>query len=240
MDSSVELLSTDTTEDRLKKVEPTERLEAVLATRDLDRQGDILEPAGLDFANYLKNPVVLWAHDLSRPPIGRLANLRQDFLQARAEIIFARHTFARELFSLYESGFLNAWSIGFIPRRWEKLTDQENIGAGNQSVGFSEKTVSRKTLHSHGYRNNRTKQQQFIPPGRGMHILEAEVVEVSAVPVPANPQAITITGKKNIAAASKRQELPGSSGNNANAGQIRLPLEQLGRLIMSLSGSAVI
>lgn len=128
-------------------------VEIVAATSARDRQGDVVEPAGLDFSNYLKNPVVLWAHDLERPPVGKITGVRVTSEAVAATVRFADTEFAAEVFSLYAGGYLSAWSIGFIPRRWERID----------------------------------------PTGReaGYRVLEAEVVEVSAVPVPANPEALT-------------------------------------------------
>jgi HK97 family phage prohead protease len=126
-------------------------LEVTLATPRRDRQGDIVEPDGLDFTHFLKNPVVLWAHDLAAPPVGRVLSVRKEPGRIGATILFAETRFAKEVFELYAGGFLRAWSLGFLPKRWERL------------------------------------------PGtrRGFRIREAEVVEVSAVPVPANPEALT-------------------------------------------------
>ncbi len=134
----------------------TRTLSVTLSTATRDRQGDIVASEGLDFANYLKNPVVLWAHDLTAPPVGRVLDLEVTPTTVTATVQFAETEFAREVFELYAGGFLNAWSIGFIPRRWERLAAEDG--------------------------DNRT---------GGFHVLEAEVVEVSAVPVPANPETLT-------------------------------------------------
>ena len=132
--------------------EEARTLEVVITTGAPDRQGDILESAGLDFTAYLRNPVVLWAHDMQRPPVGRIIRIvpRADAVEAVVE--FADTPFAREVYRLYCGGYLSAWSLGFIPRRWRRLPASE---------------------------------------GGGYHIYEAEVVEVSAVAVPANAQALT-------------------------------------------------
>ena len=43
----------------------------VLSTDDVDRHGDVVEPGGWRLAAYLRNPVLLWAHDYRHPAIGR-------------------------------------------------------------------------------------------------------------------------------------------------------------------------
>lgn len=130
----------------------TRRMEIVVCTAECDRQGDIVEPEGLDFENFKKNPVVLWAHDQSKPPVGRVVEVTLHADQVCAVIEFAGTEFALEIFNLYAQGYLNAWSIGFIPKRFKKLPKSD---------------------------------------GGGVHVYEAEVVEISAVPVPANAQALT-------------------------------------------------
>ena len=45
--------------------------EAMISTESVDRQGDIVRATGGKLENYLKNPVVLWAHDYSKPPVAR-------------------------------------------------------------------------------------------------------------------------------------------------------------------------
>ena len=134
---------------------PRPILTAVLTVRDIDRQGDLVEPEGLDFSNYFRNPVVLWAHDQSLPPVGRVLGLDRSADWVKGDVEFADTPFARELHGLYGAGFLRGWSLGFVARRWEPMPGAALDGEG------------------------------------GMRVWEAEVVEVSAVPVPANPAALT-------------------------------------------------
>ncbi len=128
------------------------RMEIVICTPQLDRQGDIVEPEGLDFTNYLNNPVLLWAHDVNRPPVGKIVEINNGGSEITAIVEFAETDFASEVFELYAGGYLNAWSIGFIPQRWKRMSKNE---------------------------------------GGGFHVYQAEIVEVSAVPVPANAKALT-------------------------------------------------
>jgi HK97 family phage prohead protease len=132
-------------------------IEVTITTRARDREGDVVEPGGLDFTAYLQNPVVLWAHDLTSAPVGRVRAITVCDDRVDATVQFAQTRMGREIFTLYAERYLNAWSIGFLPRRWAPL---------------------------------RAETADDRAP-RGMHILEAEVVELSAVPVPANPEALT-------------------------------------------------
>jgi hypothetical protein len=93
---------------------------SIIATNDADGAGDVIEPDGLrNRDEYLKRPVVLWAHNrLTLPPIGSCVRLevRPDRIVALTQ--FARGvTFAEDLFRLYERGVLRAWSLAFVPRK---------------------------------------------------------------------------------------------------------------------------
>lgn len=164
----------------------TRTLRIIVSTPARDRQGDIVEPAGLDFRAFLDNPVVLWAHDLTRPPIGRILDIDVGTTAVTATVQFAETPFAREVFDLYAEGFLRAWSVGFLPLEWERLDEED---------------------------------------GRGFRILAAEVVEVSAVPVPANPETLTRTVaqvrhadlRKAILAASEEEGTPSAAAQPENA-----------------------
>ena len=46
-------------------------LTAFVSTNTRDRMDEVLMPDGVDMRNYKKNPIVLWAHDYSSPPIGK-------------------------------------------------------------------------------------------------------------------------------------------------------------------------
>ena len=95
--------------------------EAVITTSAKDRQGEIIVSTGMDVGNYMKNPVVLFAHDYDLPPVARALSLTTS-----PEGITARFQFpergisirADEIHSLWDAHFLNAVSIGFIPKTW--------------------------------------------------------------------------------------------------------------------------
>jgi hypothetical protein len=43
----------------------------VISTDEVDRHGDVIQAQGWQLDAYRNNPVFLWAHDYSRPVIGR-------------------------------------------------------------------------------------------------------------------------------------------------------------------------
>ena len=94
-------------------------IRSVISTSDPDRAGDVVVPAGLrNRDEFLTNPVVLWAHQRSLPPIGVCKRLEVLSDRVIAETQFAKGVpFAEDVFQLYAQGILRAWSIGFVPRR---------------------------------------------------------------------------------------------------------------------------
>ena len=126
----------------------------VLSTDDVDRHGDVVSADGWRLEAYLRNPVLLWAHDYRHPAIGRAVSVWTEPHRLLAKMEFAPGAFAQEVASLYATGFQWGVSVGFRPIRWEERRDART-GA-------------------------------FL----GLRYLEQELLEVSAVPVPANRQAL--------------------------------------------------
>jgi hypothetical protein len=137
-----------------KRSLPGEPIRFVASTETPGRDGLIIRADAWLLDNYHQNPIVLWAHRYTDPPIGRA----QVFTEGRnlvADVLFDRgDPFAREVERKYREGFLYAVSVG-----WDTL---EQVG----------RVVTR-----------------------------AELLDVSAVPVPGDPAALiqrirTTTGVK--------------------------------------------
>lgn len=104
------------------------------STEAEDRDGDIISSSGWELENYKKNPVFLWAHDYSLPPIGKAIDVRVRDKQLIFDIQFPEegvHTLADTVYKLYKGSFLNATSVGFRGKKGEpsangfKYTQQE-------------------------------------------------------------------------------------------------------------------
>src|SRR5688572_32042444 len=109
---------THATAGRTLKVDPAQMVvRAVISTAGPDRAGDVILPAGLRNADeFLRNPVVLWAHQRSLPPIGTCERLTIEPDRVIAETRFsASSPFAADVFKLYAEGVLRGWSVGFVP-----------------------------------------------------------------------------------------------------------------------------
>jgi HK97 family phage prohead protease len=90
---------------------------SIITTCSPDRSGDVVLASGLrNAAEFLKNPVVLWAHQRTMPPIGICQSLDVQPDRIVAETKFsASSPLAADVFKLYAEGILRGWSIGFLP-----------------------------------------------------------------------------------------------------------------------------
>lgn len=87
----------------------------------VDRDGEIVKAEGLEIDDFVKNPVVLWSHDLRAEPIGRVVGVERDLSNKRVyfDIIFAPTEDGKRIESLVNTGFLKAVSIGFVVDDYE-------------------------------------------------------------------------------------------------------------------------
>jgi hypothetical protein len=91
----------------------------------LDRDGEIIAHDAWNVANFEKNPVLMWAHDYSRPSVGTVMWLKQQKNGLKFAPKFAPTEMGEELYMLYRDGFLNTFSVGFIPKAFDE--DEENM-----------------------------------------------------------------------------------------------------------------
>jgi HK97 family phage prohead protease len=94
-------------------------LEYVLSDETPDRMGDVIMADGWDLADFRKNPVALFGHQSSLPPIGKWKNLRVIDKQLRGYLELAdAGTSPRidEIRKLVDADILRAVSVGFRPK----------------------------------------------------------------------------------------------------------------------------
>lgn len=127
----------------------------------VDRDGDILRASGVDFTNYMKNPVFLSFHNSHEFPLGKVLRFWVENDSVKAEVYFPtiaelssdlenvseKAKLVDFTYHCYKTGMLNAVSVGFIPTE---------------------------------YKETRT----------GLDVIKWELLEFSAVAVPANQDAI--------------------------------------------------
>lgn len=142
-------------------------LEAIFSTDDEDRHGDIVRQ-DWELKSFKKNPVILNSHNYydALDVIGRAEKIKVVDGKLEGTIKFAveENPKAKIIFDLYAGGFLNAFSVGFIPREWSDKGE----------------------------------------------ILKSELLEVSAVSVPANAMALA---KAKGIEVNKLYEQPNNDNN---------------------------
>jgi len=87
-----------------------------LSTFDLDRYGERIDPLGWDFAAYMKNPIVEWAHRYDIPAIGKIETLAADEKGLHGVVIFNSKEYDQFGWSIGErvkAGVIRAGSVGF-------------------------------------------------------------------------------------------------------------------------------
>ncbi len=119
----------------IKEVAPRV-LEFVGSTETKDRTGDIVKVDGWQLDKYLENPLFMWAHDYTQPPIGKAVKVWTRGKKLMFHIEFAdkdTYEFADTIYKLYKGGYLRATSVGFTPLDWEGKQGEDDIPkwAGN-------------------------------------------------------------------------------------------------------------
>jgi HK97 family phage prohead protease len=121
----------------------------VASTEDEDRGRDVIRQDGWDLDNFRRNPVYMFGHDYSRPPIGTVPKVWVENRKLFNTVRFDEDDrFAAEIARKYRSGVLRAQSVGFRP------------------IEFKERR------------------------GGGIEFTRAELLEISAVSIPMNAQAL--------------------------------------------------
>ena len=141
----------------------------ILTDESVDRDGDIIRAAGVDWSRFASNPVVLCSHEHKSLPVGRIVNLRQvpspisghpaivGDLELAKPGVSAKADEAR---GLIEGGILKACSVGFIPRKI-------------RTPGASER-------------------RRLGMPSHGRIYEESELIELSLCSVPSNANALLL------------------------------------------------
>lgn len=113
---------------------------AVASTEDIDRDNDRIMADGWDLDNFLKNPVIPWAHRYGEPPVAQAAAVfvEEGKLKFRPRFATAdEYPFADNIYKLYKGGFLRSFSVGFNPRRFE-IVEREK---GRRGYDFIEQEL---------------------------------------------------------------------------------------------------
>ena len=138
-------------------------LRFTISTGTVDREQDQIALAGWDLANYKRNPVVLWGHDAARLPIGRAFDVGIEGAALKASVEFIPY---------------DTPDAGQFAEAVYRLARDGFIAA--TSVGFRPIKWEYSQDQARGA-------DDWFP---GIDFEQQELVELSIVTVPANPEAL--------------------------------------------------
>lgn len=162
----------------------------------LDRHGTIIPTEAWDLRNYRQNPVLVWAHDYSKFPIGHAAwiSKTKDGLKFKPQLTDS--DVGNEVYRLYKNTDLRAFSVGFEPYDWIYPDDEEAEDRGFARVEGGlftpEEKASMRASPEHLFSllreiDRSTRGRQTEP---WLIFTDVELLEVSCVPIPSCPTAL--------------------------------------------------
>lgn len=151
----------------------------------VDRQGEVVTTDGWRFDAYLRNPVVLNSHDYTdiEAIVGRCVAINRDGDSWTADLRFNSTEYGCLAKELIDCGDLRAVSVGFRPIVIE-YPDVPSLRAARTLTDAQEKALVNVAQD----------------PGTAIRHVEKELLEISVVPVPANPDAIRLRSLAAMAA----------------------------------------
>lgn len=175
-----------------KKLEDGRKVFRGRATSDaLDRYDEVVLPKGVVLDNFMENPVLLNQHNYDQAPIGEVTAL-----DVKDEDIVFEFAFdeadpeSARIMRKMEMGVMRTFSIGFLPKGWvegDQLVDKD----GNRLSEYKGKLADGEefTLDLTKYK---------VTPR--LLYTDWELLEISAVSVPANPEAHLLQMAKSLVA----------------------------------------
>lgn len=148
--------------------DPKEKI-AVASTDVLDRHGERINQEGWDLKNFKKNPVLLWGHDHNEIAVGNARNIHIERAGGKPRLVFTpdfheKTEKARALKSLFDEGWLNSFSVGFIPKDFDGKENtylkQEllEISAVNVPANAEATMLAYKSLRGKGFEKSIVKE----------------------------------------------------------------------------------
>ena len=110
-----------------KEINESERTIVGYASKEvIDRDNELIQANTWDLVPFKSNPVLMLGHAYSKPPIGKVLWTKKDKDGLKFKAQFANSQEAEEIFQLYKDGFMKAFSVGFIPKKWEDPGDDDD------------------------------------------------------------------------------------------------------------------
>ena len=182
-------------------------LDFISSDESLDRYDEIISASGWKLANYQRNPVFQNAHQYGDVifTLGRalITEVRVGTTSTSSPYLFQRIQFACDInpmariaYGLYKGKFLNAVSVGFLPIRWETPNQNpERMKDNSPGQTRNECRPGYDVINENSLSPSDGERVGVRGPGTAKfrrRFLEQELLEVSAVGIPANPNALAL------------------------------------------------
>ncbi len=146
-------------------------ISGMASTKDLDRYDDVVEPTAFKetLPTFMKNPVMLLQHNANKP-IGKFteSKITDDGLEVKGSVSYDEDGCIQKI----KDGILGAFSIGYKPKKYEVRNAEDELIATENGY---EKGFNWEDLYEKGVVRT---------------IKELDLVEISVVSTPANPNAV--------------------------------------------------
>lgn len=185
---------------------------AIASTGALDRDKEVLVPKGVLIENFMKNPVMLFIHNSRALPVGRALAVDVTESAVKFDFEFYDDETGNNLEKMYRTGFMNAFSVGFRPKAYVPVWDMPKEIT---SIDVELPDGSKTTINFDDYAE---RPWGIIP--------QWELMEISPVPVPSNPEALLQRAKDEII-----RKYVGSGNSKAAAGILDRTLDEKMSLI---------
>lgn len=143
-----------------------------ITTIDVDSDGDVVLPQGIDISRYQKNPVVLFQHNLDMP-IGYAEEITVSDEKITAKTRFGSTEEAKKVHQLLKDKVLRTHSIGFVTLEFESR--------GTKT--FESLMMDLKSKFPNKFTDEVTKRVDRV-------VTKALLLEYSVVTIPANEEAV--------------------------------------------------
>lgn len=144
----------------------------------LDRDNDTITPSGVDFEHYMKNPIVLFGHDHALP-VAYTKELKRESDGVIFTFMFPPQRVsetANEVARKIAFGILNAVSIGFIPKEYDR---NDKGGREYMSTEITEISVVSVPSNRNAVRTEMDERERFLESKRikDFFVKECEISE---------------------------------------------------------------
>jgi HK97 family phage prohead protease len=98
------------------------------STPEVGRDNHTVAADAWQLDNFLRNPVFLWAHDDSLPPIGRVIQIGDAGGVLRGSVEYAAaslNPFAETIYQMVRAGYISAVSTSWQPIEWDYSRDRD-------------------------------------------------------------------------------------------------------------------